>query len=153
MQIGEPGRSTWGIYRFTLDFREFLREIEIRGNAAGDQPCAATECQILYRPLNENENATLERNQIGYVDKGRKHRPPPLRVQSPPGTLCRSNERVEAPADPLLFARPPLLHRLLPAWRPGPLQAKVFLFHPSLKPDRLLRKCPDSLESSGQVLL
>src|SRR6266853_5098672 len=86
-----------------------------------------------------------------YEDRKR----PPLRprVQSLPETLCRSNERVEAPADPLLFARSPLLHRLLPAWRPGPLPAKVFLFHPSLKPDRLLRKCPDSLESSGQVLL
>src|SRR5882762_4261050 len=69
IQTGEPRRSTRGIYRFRLDFRELLREIEIRGNAAGDQPCTATECQILYRPLNENENATLERNQIGYMDK------------------------------------------------------------------------------------
>src|SRR6266566_993970 len=59
----------WCIYRFTLDFREFLREIEIRGSAAGDQPRTATECQILYCPLNENENATLERNQIGYMDE------------------------------------------------------------------------------------
>src|SRR5690349_25153574 len=64
-----PRRSTWGIYRFTLDFSKFLREIEIRGNAAGDQPCTAAECQILYRPLNENENAALKRNQIGYMDK------------------------------------------------------------------------------------
>ena len=30
------GRSTWGIYRFTLDFRAFLREIEIRGSLTGD---------------------------------------------------------------------------------------------------------------------
>jgi len=48
-------KVTWGIYRFTLDFREFLREIEIRGSA----PViigTAIECQILYRPLNENEN-------------------------------------------------------------------------------------------------
>src|SRR5438445_8453949 len=29
MQTEEPRRSMWGIYRFTLDFREFLREIEI----------------------------------------------------------------------------------------------------------------------------
>src|SRR5580704_16706491 len=83
----------------------------------------------------------------------RKHRPPRLRVQSPPESLCRSNERGEAPAAPLLFARSTWLHRLLPAWRPGPLPARVFLFHPSLKLDRLPRKCPDSLESSGQVLL
>src|SRR3954470_9792114 len=34
----EPRRLTWGIHRFTLDFRKFLRELEIRGNAAGDQP-------------------------------------------------------------------------------------------------------------------
>ena len=60
MQKGEPGRSTWGIYRFTLDFREFLREIEIRGSAAGDQAGTAAERQILYGPLRENQNATLE---------------------------------------------------------------------------------------------
>src|SRR5258708_13833972 len=69
MHKGEPRRSTWGIYRFTANFREFFREIEIRGSDARDQPCTATECQILYRPLNENENATLKRNQIGYMDK------------------------------------------------------------------------------------
>src|SRR5258708_39118453 len=69
MQTREPRGSMWSIYRFAFDFREFLREIEIRGSAAGDQPRTAVECQILYRPLNENENATLERNQIGYMDK------------------------------------------------------------------------------------
>ena len=34
----------------------------------------AIECQVLYRPLNENEDATLERNQIGYMDKS-PHQP------------------------------------------------------------------------------
>src|SRR5258708_37012706 len=69
MQTREPRGSMWSIYRFAFDFREFLREIEIRGSAAGDQPRTAIERQILYRPLNENENATLERNQISYMDK------------------------------------------------------------------------------------
>src|ERR1700689_5831185 len=69
MQKREPRRSTRGIYRFTLDFREFLREIEICGNGTGDQPCAAAKSQILHRPLNENEDATLKRNQIGNMDK------------------------------------------------------------------------------------
>src|SRR5271155_3763333 len=86
-----------------------------------------------------------------YEDRKR----PPLRpsVQSLPETLCRSNEKVEAPPALLLFARSIWRHIPLPAWRPEPLQAKAFLFHPSLKPDRLLRRYPDSLESSGQVLL
>jgi hypothetical protein len=36
MQTGEPRQSTGGIYRFRLDFREFLEEIEIRGSGTGD---------------------------------------------------------------------------------------------------------------------
>ena len=36
MQTGEPRRSTWSIYRFRLDFRELLREIEIRGSGTGN---------------------------------------------------------------------------------------------------------------------
>jgi hypothetical protein len=49
--------------------RDLAVEVEVGWSIAGDQPCTATECQILYCPLNENENATLERNQIGYMDK------------------------------------------------------------------------------------
>jgi hypothetical protein len=36
MQTGEPIRSTWGVYRFRLHFREFLGEIEIRGSGTGN---------------------------------------------------------------------------------------------------------------------
>jgi hypothetical protein len=53
----------------TAHLRDLAVEVEVSWSAAGDQPCTATECQILYRPLNENENATLERNQIRYMDK------------------------------------------------------------------------------------
>src|SRR5260370_2290549 len=96
MKNGKPRRSTWGIYRFTLGFREFFREIEIRGSDAGDQPCTATECQILYCPLNENENATLERNQIGYMDKSPNQpgqEPRNVKTENVRHCGCASNHR------------------------------------------------------------
>src|SRR5258706_10802389 len=72
---GRARRSMRRIHRLRLRLRHAVHlrdlavEVEVGWSPASYQPCASTECQILYRPLNENENATLERNQIGYMDK------------------------------------------------------------------------------------
>jgi hypothetical protein len=43
---------------------ESSMEIEIRGSDPGNQPGTAAECQILDRPLNQDQNSALKSDQI-----------------------------------------------------------------------------------------
>jgi hypothetical protein len=40
--------------------REFFVEVEVRRYDAGDQPGTAIECQVLDRPLNEDQEPILK---------------------------------------------------------------------------------------------
>src|SRR5882762_8466965 len=64
---GRARKSMRRIHRLRLRLRHWVHlrdlavEVEVGWSPASDQPCASTERQILNCPLNENENATLER--------------------------------------------------------------------------------------------
>src|ERR1700751_5691224 len=97
-----PKWSMWGIHRLrfrlwhTAHLRDLAVEVEVGWSAAGDQPRTATEGQILYRPLDENENATLERNQICYMDKSPnqpRYEPGNVNTENIGHRRCPSNHR------------------------------------------------------------
>src|ERR1700757_2773286 len=80
----------------TAHLRDLAVEVEVGWSAAGDQPRTATEGQILYRPLDENENAPLERNQISYMDKSPtqpRYEPGNVNTENIGHRRCPSNHR------------------------------------------------------------
>src|SRR6266851_2084874 len=44
-------------------------EVEVSGCGSGNEPRPTTESEILYRPLNENQNAALELDYVRQMDE------------------------------------------------------------------------------------
>src|SRR4029077_19493899 len=57
----------------TLSHSNGVIEVEVGGSHARDKPRSAGEGHVLNCPLNENQDATLELNDVSEVNKGPNH--------------------------------------------------------------------------------
>src|ERR1700675_3487173 len=131
--------------RFCRNRSKLFVEIEVCSCSSGDEPCAATEGEILDCPLDKNQNAALELDYIHQMDerpyepgrqsgqmhaKGISHRRPPANNRQIALVeileVCLLRFSLDAPQYRIRCIRS-LLHRNLGnalQWRPIPIQSE-----------------------------
>ncbi len=63
------GRDFVGAGRFGRNGCKLLVEVEVSSCGSGDEPCPATESEVLDCPLDKNQNAALELDDIHQMDE------------------------------------------------------------------------------------